>query len=74
MRSKRLRKDFSGLTAHCLKHTFRDRLRAVECPMDMIDQVGGWKSVSSIGNNYGKGYLLLKIRENIEDLNLTEDP
>ena len=42
--------------------------------MDMIDQVGGWKSVSSIGNNYGKGYLLLKIRENIEDLNLTEDP
>ncbi len=30
--------------------------RSVECPMDLIDQIGGWKSVSSIGNSYGKGY------------------
>ena len=54
--NKWLKKDFGGLTAHCLRHTFRDRLRAVECPMDLIDQIGGWKSVSSIGNSYGKGY------------------
>jgi integrase len=39
--NKWLKKDFDGLTAHCLRHTFRDRLRAVECPMDMIDQMGG---------------------------------
>ena len=31
----------------------RDRLRAVECPIDLIDQIGGWKSVSSVGNGYG---------------------
>ena len=54
--NKWLKKDFDGLTAHCLRHTFRDRLRALECPMDLIDQIGGWKSVSSIGNSYGKGY------------------
>ena len=30
--------------------------RSVECPMDLIDQIGGWKSVSSIGNSYGIGY------------------
>jgi integrase len=54
--NKWLKKDFYGLTAHCLRHTFRDRLRAVECPMDLIDQIGGWKSVSSIGNSYGIGY------------------
>ena len=24
--------------------------------MDLIDQIGGWKSVSSIGNNYGEGF------------------
>ena len=54
--NKWLKKDFDGLTAHCLRHTFRDRLRAVECPIDLIDQIGGWKSVSSIGNSYGKGY------------------
>ena len=54
--NKWLKKNFDGLTAHCLRHTFRDRLRAVECPMDLIDQIGGWKSVSSIGNSYGIGY------------------
>ena len=54
--NKWLKKDFDGLTAHCLRHTFRDRLRSVECPMDLIDQSGGWKSVSSIGNSYGIGY------------------
>ena len=50
--------DFDGLTAHCLRHTFRDRLRAVECPMDLIDQIGGWKSVSSIRNSYEQGYTI----------------
>ncbi len=62
--NKWLKKDFDGLTAHCLGHTFRDRLRAVDCPMDMIDQIGGWKSVSSIGNSDGKGYGADKIRGN----------
>jgi len=59
--NKWLKKDFGGLTAHCLRHTFRDRLRAVECPIDLIDQIGGWKSVSSIGNSYGKGYSFDKV-------------
>jgi integrase len=60
--NKWLKKDFGGLTAHCLRHTFRDLLRAVECPMDMIDQIGGWRSVSSVGNNYGKGYNVDQVR------------
>ena len=54
--NKWLKRDFSGLTAHSLRHTFRDRLRAVECPVDMIDQIGGWRSVSGVGVSYGKGY------------------
>ena len=68
---KWLKKDFDGLTAHCLRHTFRDRLRAVECPMDMIDQIGGWKSVSSIGNSYGRGHQTEKIFEFIRRLGIT---
>ena len=60
--NKWLKNDFDGLTAHCLRHTFRDRLRAVECPMDLIDQIGGWKSVSSIGNSYGKGYRMEQLK------------
>jgi integrase len=59
---KWLKNDFDRLTEHCLRHTFRDRLGAVECPMDMIDQIGGWKSVSLIGCNYGQGYSLEQIR------------
>ena len=30
----------------------RDRLRAVGCPSDMIDQIGGWSS-GKVGEGYG---------------------
>jgi integrase len=69
--NKWLKKDFDGLTAHCLRHTFRDRLRAVECPLDLIDQIGGWKSVSSIGNSYGQGYSFDKVKAGICRIILT---
>ena len=68
---KWLKTDFNGLTAHCLRHTFRDRLRAVECPIDLIDQIGGWKSVSSIANGYGQGYCIQMKRRYLKLLSLT---
>ncbi|MDC0970080.1 tyrosine-type recombinase/integrase [Alphaproteobacteria bacterium] len=42
---------------HGFRHSFRDRLRAVECPSEIIDQLGGW-SLKSVGQGYGKGYEL----------------
>ena len=42
---------------HGFRHSFRDRLRAVECPLEIIDQLGGW-SFKSVGQGYGKGYEL----------------
>ena len=42
---------------HGFRHSMRDRLRAVECPSDLIDQIGGWVR-GSIGEGYGKGYEL----------------
>ena len=35
----------------------RDRLRAVECPSDVIDQIGGW-ATEGVGQGYGDGYPL----------------
>ena len=35
----------------------RDRLRAVECPSDFIDQIGGW-ATEGVGQSYGAGYEL----------------
>ena len=42
---------------HGFRHSFRDRLRAKECPSEIIDQLGGW-SLRSVGQGYGKGYEL----------------
>jgi integrase len=36
------KKDFDGLTAHCFRHTFRYHLSAVDCQLELIDQVFGW--------------------------------
>ena len=48
---------YGEYTMHCFRHSLRDRLRAVECPTDIADQIGGW-SVQSIGQGYGSGYSL----------------
>jgi integrase len=40
---------------HSFRHSLRDRLRAVECPSDIIDQIGGW-TTAGVGQSYGEGY------------------
>ena len=45
----------NGYVMHGLRHSLRDRLRAVECPSDIIDAIGGW-TTTGIGHAYGKGY------------------
>jgi integrase len=44
-----------GYTIHSFRHSMRDRLRAVECPSEVIDQIGGWLT-HGVGNSYGNGY------------------
>ena len=43
------------IVVHSLRHAMRDRLRAVECPANIIDQIGGW-SRKGVGESYGNGY------------------
>ena len=52
----------SEAVIHGLRHGFRDRLRAVEAPVDMIDQLGGW-SLRSVGQGYGDGYPLQNLEQ-----------
>ena len=49
-----------GNVIHGFRHSMRDRLRAVECPSDLIDQIGGWTR-GSVGEGYGEGYDLSHI-------------
>jgi integrase len=45
----------NGCVIHSFRHSLRDRLRAVECPADIIDAIGGW-TTEGIGHKYGAGY------------------
>lgn len=60
-----------GMTAHSLRHTFRDRLRAAEVPLEAIDQIGGWSSVSNIGSKYGQGYSVEHLRQYMDRIAIT---
>lgn len=44
-------------TMHSFRHSMRDRLRSVECPADIVDQIGGWQT-EGVGHSYGSGYPL----------------
>ena len=40
---------------------WREQERAVNCPLEIIDQIGGW-SKQSIGEGYRDGYQLQQLR------------
>ena len=46
-----------GCVVHSFRHSIRDRLRAVECPSDIVDAIGGWRT-AGVGQGYGEGYSL----------------
>ena len=66
--NKWLKREFGGKTAHCLRHAFRDRLRAAECPLELIDALGGWSSVGTAGSRYGRGFDLEHKRNWLREL------
>ena len=53
------------------RHAMCDRLRAVSCPSEMIDQICGWSS-GKVGEGYGEGFTLDNIRKQMELLNSIE--
>ena len=53
---------WSDYVIHSFRHSMRDRLRAVNCPSDMIDQIGGW-SPGKVGEGYGDGYSITRKKD-----------
>ena len=58
-----------GCVVHSFRHSMRDRLRAVECPKEIIDQIGGWSS-SDVGESYGEGFPLDNVSEWVYKISL----
>ena len=56
-----------GQSIHSFRHSMRDRLREVDCPSEVIDQIGGWAR-SGVGDSYGEGYSLSKMHEYLEKI------
>ena len=54
---------------HSFRHPMWDRLRAVDCPSEIIDQIGGWAN-TSVGQGYGSGYPLPNLHRWMKKLNL----
>jgi hypothetical protein len=44
-----------GCMMYSFRHSTRDRLRVVQCPSDITDQIGGW-TTDGVGQGYGSGY------------------
>ena len=59
-----------GCSLHSFRHSMRDRLRAVSCPSEMVDQIGGW-SHDSVGQGYGRGYELEQLQQYMKAVVLT---
>ena len=59
----------SGWVIHSFRHSLRDRLRAVGCPADIIDAIGG-STTDGVGHQYGKGQTLTTKHMWIEKLSV----
>lgn len=65
--NKWLKSEIGDHVVHSFRHSLRDRLRAVECPADVVDQIGGWKT-NGVGHAYGTGYPLAVISRWMEKI------
>jgi len=46
----------SGQSFYSLRHSFRDELRRIEGPQELLDLLGGWGQGKIVSNTYGAGY------------------
>jgi integrase len=56
-------------SSHSFRHSIRDRLRVVQCPEPIAEQIGGWGK-RSVSQGYGTGYPLTVLKEWMEKVEL----
>ena len=49
-----------SIAVHGFRHAMRDRLRAITCPSEIIDEIRGWVT-AGVGHSYVEGYGLSNI-------------
>ena len=59
----------NDIVIHGFRHAMRDRLGAISCPSEMINQIGGWSS-GQVGGAYGEGYSVLQTAQWMTKLSL----
>ena len=47
-----------GCVVHSFRHSFKDILREVLCPVEVANSLGGWHRDGGVGEMYGEGYSL----------------
>lgn len=47
-------------TCHCMRHGLRDKLRAVDAPVDVVEELQGWAK-SAMSSKYGEGHSLERL-------------
>ena len=52
----------NDIVIHGFRHSMRDRLKAVSCPSEMTEQMGGWSS-GKVGEGYGDGYSITRKKD-----------
>jgi len=55
------------IVIHGFRHAMRDRPRAVNCPSEMVDQIGGWSS-GKIGEGYEEGFEVGQLHTHLKDI------
>ena len=60
---------FGVCVVHSFRHSKRNRLKAVACSKEIIDQIGGWSS-SDVVERYGKGFPLINLGDWVYKISL----
>ena len=55
-------------TFHSLRHNFRDSLRRIEAPQEIVERLGGWAEGRKTSDAYGSGFSVDQLAEHMKKI------